>query len=113
MFIKFIVDDTFSKHSDIMTGVNNHTISHLLHQHTTDTIEPLRNVKSNNFKNNTCSNYTMTNQNLSMHEDLEDGISYDVFSEIFSLNPHITDWMSINIDKLKSFNKSDNRACCF
>ena len=48
-----------------------------------------------------------------MHEDLEDGISYDVFSEIFSLNPHITDWMSINIDKLKSFNKSDNRACCF
>ena len=49
-----------------------------------------------------------------MHEDLEDGISYDVFSEIFSLNPHITTgWMSINIDKLKSFNKSDNRACCF
>lgn len=115
--IENIVNETFQKYSQIIVNVhNNNTFSHLLHNNTSETLEQLKNIKSNNFKNNTYSNYTLSanNNTYSMvNDEHEEGLTYEMYSEIFNLNPQISHWMTINIDKLKSFTKTDIKGCCF
>ena len=41
-----------------------------------------------------------------------DEISYDAFQEIFNNEPNLINWININVDKLRSFNKK-NTSCCF
>ena len=113
--IENIVSNTFTQCSSLLSTINkNNTFSHLVHNNTNETLEPLRNIKSGNFNNNTCSNYTLNN-NLSygMRNDDEETLSYEIYSEFFNLCPHISNWMTINVDKLKSYNKAESKGCCF
>ena len=112
--IENIVTNTFRQCSSLLSTVNkNATFTHVIHNNTNETLEPLRNIKSSNFNNNTCSNYTLNNLTYGMRNEEEDSLSYEAFSEFFNLNPQIANWMTINVDKLKSYNKAENKGCCF
>ena len=113
--IENIVSNTFTQCSSLQSTINkNNTFSHLVHNNTNETLEPLRNIKSGNFNNNTCSNYTLNNNfSYGMRNDDEETLSYEIYSEFFNLCPHISNWMTINVDKLKSYNKAESKGCCF
>ena len=54
------------------------------------------------------------NNNSTLIENNEnlDEISYEAFQEIINHEPNLINWININVDKLKSFNKK-NLSCCF
>ena len=76
----------------------------------------LINIHDNNNKNNniinisSSNNIDISNGNIIMHQN----INFEAFLEIINLEPSILDWLCVNIEKLKYFNKNFNHNyCCF
>ena len=69
------------------------------------------NNKNNNIINiSSSNNIDISNGNIIMHQN----INFEAFLEIINLEPSILDWLCVNIEKLKYFNKNFNHNyCCF
>ena len=68
-------------------------------------INPINNISTSkevHKKGIESSNYTQKPPNA---------FNYEMYSEFLFLHPLITEWMSININKLKSFAKGESRSC--
>ena len=93
------------------TSNNNNNIFHTNQININSKQSSLINLHDN--KNNNLINISSSNNidcNIIMHQN----INFEAFLEIINLEPSILDWLCINIEKLKYFNKHFNHNyCCF
>jgi Ca2+-binding EF-hand superfamily protein len=126
--IENIVNYTMEKYKVVISHnniINNSTFGNLINVSSCDkTIENNTNVNkllkqqrltvnslNTNFYNQGSSNCNNSLTLIDNNENLDE-ISYEAFQEIINNEPNLINWININVDKLKNFNKKNN-SCCF
>ena len=132
--IELIVNSTLEKYKNIISQtkvINNSTFANLLNFSTEKVIneninsnlniinlhKQKVNVNSFNTNNLFLGNTNFINENSLNENNINDinfeEISYEVFQEILLNEPNLINWININVNQLKSFNKKNSRSCCF
>ena len=109
-------ENTNSSYFINLSNNNNNNNFHTNQNNFNSNQSSLINIHDNNNKNNniinisSSNNIDISNGNIIMHQN----INFEAFLEIINLEPSILDWLCINIEKLKYFNKNFNHNyCCF
>lgn len=126
--IKNIIQETFDKYLSITSDkVNNKNNPAILNDSAECNIKKNKTHMNFNHKRKQLSQQKINPiNNISTSKECRKGIennnnytpkppnafNYEMYSEFLFLNPLITEWMSININKLKSFAKGETRKCC-
>ena len=128
--IENIVNHTLEKYKNVISQtniINNSTLGNLLNissceknvqieNNNTLNIKTIQKPRltvtssNNNFQGST--NFNNTSSLNDINENLDE-ISYEAFQEILSHEPNLINWININVEKLKTFNKKNSRSCCF
>lgn len=82
---------------------SNRNQSPIMRQSPTESHEQIM-LGTNNYSSN-----NITKGDNSSEED----INYELYCEIFNSNSNIKNWLRMNVEKIKSYEKQDSGSCCF